>query len=289
MPKNRFFNTTSASNEQRLINSIIAESISIMGENIIYLPRVIINLDVFLLEDALSKYSKSFLIEAYQDIEDYGYGNTQFFNKFGITNKDKTAYIISKTTFDMLVFTNNLDIIRPNEGDLIYNIASSELFQISFVEEESPYRQLGAVQTYKLNCEAYKYSHQKISTPDYNINLQINSESSAINLYLQSPVVGDYIVNEIITSETTTAKVVDWNAIEACLTIIDRNGTFTKSAAVVGASSGTTARIIKFKTSEDTNQELDINEYLQNIGNNLIETKNTSYGTIITKSFMENF
>lgn len=290
MPKNKFFNTTSALNEQRLIDSIISESISIMGENVVYIPKSYVALDNFLLEDALSKYSDNFLIEAYQEIENYGFGNTQFFSKFGIVNKDKADYTISKSTFDKLISLNNLNITRPNEGDLIYNIVSSELFQITFVEEENPYRQLGGVQTYKLNCEAFKYSHQKVTATDYDIDLQVNSESTAIIIYLNTPVIGDYIINEIITSGTTTAKIIDWNAVERTITVIDRNGTFTKNTSVVGASSGVSATINSFKTVDDTNNSLDINLLLQNNGNRLISDKNNNIqGTIVTNSFMDNF
>jgi hypothetical protein len=289
MAKSQFFNTVSAQNEQRLIDSLISESISIMGENILYLPRKIVDLDEFFLED-ISKYESSFVIEAYSELEDFGFGNTDFFTKFGIQNKDRIVYIIARNTFERIVLQNGLNAVRPLEGDLIYNIQSSELFQIKHVENENPYKMLGAVQTYKITCEAYKYSHQKITVPDEEIDLQINQNSKALILHLVQPIVGDFIVNEQITSGTTTAKVVDYNALEGTLTVIDRNGTFVENASVVGASSGVSGIILSFKTTDDPNHILDINLFLQESGSQLITNKKSNItGEIITSDFMSSF
>ena len=290
MAKNSFFNTTTSQREQKMISDLISESIQIMGENVVYLPQSLVAVDDFFLEDALTKYSESFLIEMYRDVEDYGTVNVDFFGKFGITQKDKTKFIVSKSTFDRLVSYNNLTVNRPLETDLIYDIATSSLFKITHVEHESPYRMLGAVQTYMLNAEIFKYSHQRVTPEDYNIDKQVNQFSTEIKIYLTALPATDFIINELVVSGGTTAKVTDYNAVELSLTVIDRNGTFKENAAITGQSSGTTGVIRKFKTSNDSNQVLDINELLQNKATTLINDKNSNItGTIVTTDFMSGF
>jgi hypothetical protein len=82
MAKSPFFNKSTES-ERQLYQDIITESIYIMGDNILYLPRTIINFDTLFGEDILSKYTDSYLLEAYQDNQTTGFGDSaNMFNKF---------------------------------------------------------------------------------------------------------------------------------------------------------------------------------------------------------------
>jgi hypothetical protein len=58
-------------------------------------------------------------------------------------------------------------ITRPREGDLIYFPLSRSLFEINFVEHESPFYPLGKRYSYFLTCEMFSYSMEKIATGEY--------------------------------------------------------------------------------------------------------------------------
>jgi hypothetical protein len=53
---------------------------------------------------------------------------------------------------------------RPREGDLIYLPLSKALFEIRFVEHESPFYQLSQFPTYELQCELFEYTAEKLET-----------------------------------------------------------------------------------------------------------------------------
>jgi hypothetical protein len=295
MAKSAFFNKSSPS-EIQLYTDIIGESLKIMGENILYLPRQIVDFDQLFGEDILSKYPESFLLEAYQDHQDVGFGeSTNLFTKFGITTKTEATYIISKSSFEQIVLNNNLEgVQRPSEGDLVYNMMSSQLFQIRFVEEELPYRQFGAIITYKLYTEAYKYSNNVVRADI--VEPEINKVSTAMTLTLLSGI-GDFQIGEIIQIGNTinvsliiTAKVVDWNLPLKQLKIID----ISDDISTVGINSviGQTANwiISEFSTVNDSNKEFDLNEFLQTRSDTILDKSKTNVlGEIITDNFMENF
>jgi len=295
MAKSAFFNKSSPS-EIQLYKDIIGESLKIMGENILYLPRQIVDFDQLFGEDILSKYPESFLLEAYQENQDVGFGeSTNLFTKFGITAKTEATYIISKSSFEQIVLNNDLNgVQRPSEGDLVYNMMSSQLFQIRFVEEELPYRQFGAIITYKLYTEAYKYSNNVVRADI--VEPEINKVSTAMTLTLLSGI-GDFQIGEIIQIGNTinvsliiTAKVVDWNLPLKQLKIID----ISDDISTVGINSviGQTANwiISEFSTVNDSNKEFDLNEFLQTRSDTILDKSKTNViGEIITDNFMENF
>lgn len=286
MAKSPFFNTSTPA-ERQLYRDIITESIYIMGENILYLPRTIVNFDELFGEDILSKYTESFILEAYHDEQKEGFGRgSNNFTAFGIEVKDQATYTVSKTAFEQIVLNNNLEAItRPLEGDLVYSIISSELFQIKFVENEEPYRMFGDVQTYKLHCEAYKYSNQKI-TADI-VQTESNVISTSITVLLLSGV-GDFVVNSMVTNGTTTAKILDWNLPKKELKLSELNGKLNKASPIV---SGTTSwTISKYKTVNDSNAQFDINEFLETKSDTIIDQHEVNaLGKIVTANFMENF
>ena len=295
MAKSAFFNKSSPS-EIQLYKDIIGESLKIMGENILYLPRQIVDFDQLFGEDILSKYPESFLLEAYQENQDVGFGeSTNLFTKFGITAKTEATYIISKSSFEQIVLNNDLNgVQRPSEGDLVYNMMSSQLFQIRFVEEELPYRQFGAIITYKLYTEAYKYSNNVVRADI--VEPEINKVSTAMTLTLLSGS-GDFQIGEIVQIGNTinvsliiTAKVVDWNLPLKQLKIID----ISDDISTVGINSviGQTANwiISEFSTVNDSNKEFDLNEFLQTRSDTILDKSKTNViGEIITDNFMENF
>jgi len=53
---------------------------------------------------------------------------------------------------------------RPNEGDIIYYPLMNKFFEISFVEDQEPFFQLGNLPVYKLRARTWEYSSEKLDT-----------------------------------------------------------------------------------------------------------------------------
>jgi hypothetical protein len=64
----------------------------------------------------------------------------------------------------------NITSERPLEGDLIYEPFSRSLFEIKFVEHETPFYQLGRLPMYEIRCEMFEYSHEVFATGNTEID-----------------------------------------------------------------------------------------------------------------------
>jgi hypothetical protein len=99
MALNPFFLQGSQS-EQRLIQELINEQLTIYGIEVIYLPRRIVNKDQILNEVESSKFSDNFAIEAYVNTYDGYTGAGDILTKFGMSLKDELIVTISKERFE---------------------------------------------------------------------------------------------------------------------------------------------------------------------------------------------
>ena len=108
MALNPFFLQGSQS-EQRLIQELINEQLTIYGVEVIYLPRKIVKKDQILTEIQSSKFNDNFAIEAYvNNYEGYS-GAGDILTKFGMNLKDELTVTISRERFE--------DFISPFFGD----------------------------------------------------------------------------------------------------------------------------------------------------------------------------
>ena len=64
MPLNSYF-LQGSNSEQRLVQDLINEQLKIYGQDVLYLPRKIINKDSILNETIASEFDDSFRLEAY--------------------------------------------------------------------------------------------------------------------------------------------------------------------------------------------------------------------------------
>ena len=176
MALNSFFLQGSQS-EQRLIQELINEQLTIYGVEVIYLPRKIVNHDNILNEIESSKFDDNFSIEAYVNTYD-GYGGAgDIMTKFGMSLKDELTLTISKERYEDFIATfvagvpptydphsgtfnqpdDDFVTTRPREGDLVYFPLGKRLFEVKFVEHEQPFYQLGKNYVYQLKCELFEY------------------------------------------------------------------------------------------------------------------------------------
>jgi hypothetical protein len=166
-----YFNNFAFSGEQRLVESLIIESIKIFGYDAYYMPRSLVKEDHLFGEDILSEFNEALLLEMYVKTVDGFEGDRDFLTKFNLEIRDQITFSISKRRFGEEVLsaythTNNdgYQIDRPAEGDLIYFPLSKSLFEIKFIEDEAVFYQMGELQTYDITCEMMEYSSESIDT-----------------------------------------------------------------------------------------------------------------------------
>jgi hypothetical protein len=166
-PLNPFFLQGSAS-EQRLVQDLINEQLRMYGQDVVYLPRKIINKKTVIKEVVASKFDDSFRIEAYlMNYQGFG-GQGDILSKFGVQTTDQLTLIISKERYEDFIspfLTGDEQIeltTRPEEGDLIYLPLDNTIFEIKYVEGKAPFYQLNNLYVYELRCEVFDYASDDI-------------------------------------------------------------------------------------------------------------------------------
>jgi hypothetical protein len=169
-PLNSYFLQGSPS-EQRLVQDLINEQLSIYGQDVVYMPRKIINEKKIIKEIIVSKFDDSFRIEAYISTFNGFGGNSDILSKFGVRSTDEITFIISKERYEdfitpkLKLFSNDVKVpTRPQDGDLIYLPLDNALFEIKYVELKTPFYQLNNLYTYELRCELFEYEDEIIDT-----------------------------------------------------------------------------------------------------------------------------
>ena len=166
MPRNVYFSHGTPS-EQNLYEDIIIESLRIYGHEAYYIPRTIVNEDSVFNEEALSKFGEAYMIEMYVDSVDGYEGDGNLLSKFGLEVRNQISFVLSRKRWNNLIgkFGNEPnELIRPNEGDLIYLPLVKGLFEIRYVDGDTPFYQLQNMPTYKLTCELFEYGNEAIDT-----------------------------------------------------------------------------------------------------------------------------
>ena len=197
MPVSPFFQHGSP-DEQRLVQSLVDEHLSIHGIDVYYIPRKQIVTDDILGEVQSSKFNDNYMMEAYlNNYEGYAKGS-DVMSKFGINLQNEITLTISRERFEDFIApfqfnSTNLtgprdgDIdfgTRPKEGDLIWFPLGERLFEIKQVEHESPFFQLGKNYTYELECELYQLQDDIIDTNVAGIDDRLSEEGyiTTVNL-----------------------------------------------------------------------------------------------------------
>ena len=202
MPTNFYFqsgNTSGTTNEQRLIEDLILESISIYGHDVFYLPRTVVKLDNLFLEDVISQFTQAYPIEMYLANVTGWEGDREVFTKFGIEVRDKATFIVAKRRWEDSVASEAQQLQlpdRPAEGDLLYLPKTDAMFEIKYVEHLDPFFQIGKFYIYSLQCELYQFSSEAIQTGIEEIDDDFRQKSSNVYDYELVSTSGDRILNQ---------------------------------------------------------------------------------------------
>jgi len=170
MPTNFYFQSGQGqgqTNEQRLVEDLIIESLKIYGHDAYYLPRTLVNKDTIFDEDELSKFTQAYPLEMYLDNVNGYEGQGDIFTRFGLEVRDQATFVMAKRRWEDMVLTSGgtfTQTTRPSEGDLIYLEKTKSLFEIRYVDFQNPFYQLNQIYVFRLTCELFEYSSEDLDT-----------------------------------------------------------------------------------------------------------------------------
>ena len=252
MPTSTYFRNFDARNDQELLHSLTTESIQIHGYDVNYIPRTLVNEDTILGEDSISEYKDAYSVEMYIKSVDGFEGEGDLVSKFGLEVRDQIIFSLSRRAWE------GLDIgTRPKEGDLIYFGLTSKLFQIMFVEHETPFYQTGALPTFDLTCELFSYSDEALDTGVDEIDV-IEQKQSFVRTFELTSVSGTFTEGETVTGGTSavTGEVARWDSSTSYLYLINMTGNFTLNEILTGATSTSTGTYSTKQTTYETSETL---------------------------------
>ena len=275
MPTSPYFPTyyQGYSGEQDLAQDLVDEQIKLFGSDIYYLPRTIFK-DTTLDDIIYSKFENQFQVEMLL-VNVQGFGDqSEFISKFGLRITDEVKFIVSSRRWDQTSDGYDLTVIgRPNEGDLLYFPLTEDLYEIKFVERESPFYQFGKLQFYVMTAEIYEIGNDKIDTGVGEIDEIETLFSSAIGITMAVGGTTDFTVGETVTGSVSneTGEVKSWDSVNRILQVINRTGTFATGENITGDTSGAVWTVATYSTIENTNSEYDQNAYIEDEADELID------------------
>jgi hypothetical protein len=221
-----FYFSQKVRSEQQLYEDLVIESLRMYGQDVYYIPRDIVNEDRILADDVPSRFNSSHRIEMYiENIEGFG-GEGDLFTKFGVEIRDQATFVVSRKRWTQLVarYDNEIQGVRPFEGDLIYLPLSNKLFQVMMVEHEEPFYQLSNIAVFKLRCELFEYNDENFDTgveviddieKDYAYTYLLNLDSAGDGFD-----VGTMVYQDLADSVTMSGEIVKWNTNTNTLSLI---------------------------------------------------------------------
>ena len=288
MGTSHYFNNYSGTvtNQMRLMEDLVTESIKIMGHNIYYLPREAwTGDDTIFGENTGSAFNRAYVMEMYlANVEGYE-GDGDFFSKFGLEIRDTSNFIVSRLTFEKYIPSNIA--IRPREGDLIFVPVLQKLFEIKFVEEELMFFAMGkrSPYIYELRCELFRYSNENIDTGVEEVDHVEHTLAYTIQMNMNQGS-GNYYMNEIVyqganlTYSTAHAEVKDWDPQTKVLLLMNVKGNFDANTTLIGDTSNTRYNVAGVDAMGDyLDYDLYDNRELQNEANTFLDfTESNPFG-----------
>ena len=164
MPTKPFFQHYDYSLEQELFQDLVQECIQLYGLDLWYIPRNLNNYDKIFGADDISSFNTAILVEWYLENVEGFEGDGTFMSKFGLQINDRVSFSVSQKTWNELVASDYDQLIRPREGDLLYYPLDKKCFEILYVEKKTFHYPLGTLPTYRVDCELFEFSSEKVNT-----------------------------------------------------------------------------------------------------------------------------
>ncbi len=268
--------------EQLLVEDLVIEAMQIYGMDVYYLPRTSRDVvDKIYGEDTLKQYVKAFPIEVYLENTTAMDGDQDFMSKFGLEIRDEITVLVSRKRFKHSTRASNL--IRPNEGDLIYIPLLTGFFEITFVEHENDQAMFytlgrgrgGNVYVYAIKLKQFVFSDEIIDTGITQIDEQVFDAYRRTRIPFADNGQGNYVSGEIVYQGTDLANATAQAIVHSqnlignnYIDVIRMNGTFTTGNTLIGVTSN--ARYI-MNATEDGLAPFDDTDLQDAIDNNAIQ------------------
>ena len=253
MATNLYF-TQGRKSEQNLYEDLIIESLKMYGQDVYYMPREVVNRDTFFDDDNVSRFDDAYKIEMYIENVDGFDGEGDLFTKFGVEIRDAATFIVSRRRWGNQIAqfesTEDKPFYRPREGDLIMLPLSGSIFEITKVEDESPFYQLKDLPTFRMRAELFEYNDEDFDTGVESID-NVEAAHAYQTLITFSSVAGAFVWGENVSQtnelgSTITGEVVridNSNANAPKIYVAHSGGTgeyqpWNTASPVVGESSG---------------------------------------------------
>lgn len=248
MATNLYF-TQGVRSEQNLYEDLIIESLKIYGQDVYYMPREIVNRDTIFDDDNSSRFDKAYQIEMYIENTEGFDGEGDLFTKFGVEIRDAATFIVSrrrwKDRVGMFENTEESPYYRPREGDLIFLKLSGSIFEITKVEDESPFYQLKNLPVFRIRAELFEYNDEDFDTGRQEVD-NVEAYHAYQTILTFSSISGDFEIGETVIQGNANGEVVNVDASNASAikVYIAHNGTsnsyytpFVTGSQVVGQTS----------------------------------------------------
>jgi len=308
MPRSVFF-SQAVRTEQNLYEDLVIESLKIFGQDVYYIPRTLVNRDTILGEDPASKFDDAYLIEAYIENTEGFEGTGDLYSQFGLEIRDEATFEISTRQWEKIIgiFSSDLTNPKPQEGDVLFLPMTNSFFEISFVEDDSPFYQLSNLPVYKLNCSLFEYNDEDFDTGVEGIDLKTGANAYQVTMDLAitggnhfqigemvSQVVGitaaatNIVVRGEVQNRTKTSATISQIGVSN-IEVTNSDG-FAKdfivstNFALIGATSGYVSYVTKIYDINDTTNTFDTdggsqNVALENFADTFIDfTENNPFG-----------
>jgi hypothetical protein len=164
--------TQGTTSEQDLVQDLVDEQIRMYGIDVYYIPRSYVTKAKIIKEIIQSEFNNAYAIEAYVSTYNGYDGVGTLLSKFGIQEQDDLTIVISQRRYrnylePLVASGTNIELSsRPKEGDLIYFPLGDRIFEIKYVEHESPFFQLKKNYVYELRCELYRLAASDVFDTD---------------------------------------------------------------------------------------------------------------------------
>lgn len=290
--RNHYFNPyphNLITQEQLLVEDLLIEALKIYACDCYYLPRESRDqIDKLYGEDAVKSFNNAYPLEFYIENVLSMEGEMDLMTKFGLEIRDEMTVLVSRRRFKKEV--HNID--RPREGDIIYIPFLDNFFEIYSVEHENNQamfytlgRGRGAnIYVYALKMRQFAFSEEPITTGVELVDESIEQSYKPVYLMLNTGT-GNYLFEdqEVVTTATASANVVNWTAATKQLEVILVKGSFIPGQIVVGGTSNASWNIASVDYNSPINnifEDSADNKVVQNEANTILNwDESNPFGT----------
>jgi hypothetical protein len=287
-----YFNNQGATKEQLLVEDLIIESIKNHGIDVYYIPRSSrSSLDEIYGDDPVKSFDTAFLIEMYLETFNDFEGNQEFFSKFGLEVQKNARVALARRSFQKYISNDVRN--APKEGDLVWLPTQQKLMEITFVEQERNFFQLGRGSRggvdskllpymYVLELQLFKYNGEFFNTGMSEVDEIQNIQSFAVSYTMNSGGSGTYEEDEQVyqgsslANATASAYVVEWNKPNLSLKLRNIRGTFATNSSIIGVNSDATWTMASGNFQEDSNDLFDDNVRIEDEADNFLDFSETN-------------